>query len=161
MTIAIKLPPFPFETTSGPMTFSDISADYALLYFYPKDNTSGCTQEATDFRDSFNDFTQANCTILGVSRDSIASHHKFIEQHALPFTLISDPDEAICNHFDVMAMKNMYGKRYRGIERSTFLFNKAGTLIAEWRKVKVTGHINEILTTLHTTQKDQAASSST
>ena len=117
----LQLPEYDFDTTNGSMCFSDHKGSNIVLYFYPKDNTSGCTQESVDFKEYHNEFQKQNCVILGISRDSIKSHQKFIDKYELPFTLISDPDEQICTHFDVMKLKNMYGKQYRGIERSTFL----------------------------------------
>lgn len=119
-----------------------------LLYFYPKDNTAGCTQEAQDFRDNFDQFTIANTVIFGVSRDSLKAHENFKAKQNLPFELISDTDETLCQLFDVLKMKNMYGKQVIGIERSTFLINTDGVLIHEWRKVKVAGHCTSVLKTI-------------
>ena len=116
-----------------------------VLYFYPKDRTPGCTLEGEDFGDYFNQFEKLNTVILGVSRDSIASHERFKQKLALPFELLSDADEKLCNLFDVLKDKNMYGKMVKGIERSTFLIDKKGVLRHEWRKVKVPGHIEEVL----------------
>jgi len=116
-----------------------------VLYFYPKDHTPGCTTESQDFRDLYADFLAVNCQIVGVSRDSLKSHASFREKQSLPFALISDADEALCTLFDVIKMKNMYGKQVRGIERSTFLIAPDGTLAAEWRKVKVAGHAAAVL----------------
>ena len=144
----LNLPKFKFETTEGCMSFTDFKGQNIVLYFYPKDNTSGCTQESKDFRDLAAKFKKANTVILGISRDSIDSHHKFIEKLDLPFILISDPAETICTHFNVMTMKSMYGKKYRGIERSTFLINEKGKIIQEWRKVKVPKHAEAVLEAL-------------
>jgi thioredoxin-dependent peroxiredoxin len=116
-----------------------------VLYFYPKDSTPGCTTEGQDFRDNYRKFTSRKTVILGVSRDSLKSHENFRSKQEFPFDLISDPDEALCNLMDVMKMKNMYGKKVRGIERSTFLIDKNGILRNEWRKVKVKGHVEEVL----------------
>jgi len=116
-----------------------------VLYFYPKDSTPGCTTEGQDFRDNYRKFTSRKTVILGVSRDSLKSHENFRSKQEFPFDLISDPDEALCNLMDVMKMKNMYGKKVRGIERSTFLIDKDGILRNEWRKVKVKGHVEEVL----------------
>ena len=113
--------------------------------FYPKDNTPGCTQEGEDFRDLYKEFKKLKTEIYGVSRDSLKSHEGFKEKYKYPFELISDPEEKLCNLFDVIKEKNMYGKKYMGIERSTFLINKEGKLSAEWRKVKVKGHAAEVL----------------
>lgn len=116
-----------------------------ILYFYPKDNTPGCTTESMEFRDLHNQFKQTNTEIFGISRDSLRSHEGFKSKLALPFELISDPDELICTLFDVMKIKNMYGKKARGIERSTFLIDDAGRLVKEWRGVKVPGHVEATL----------------
>ena len=124
---------------------SDYKVKKIALYFYPKDNTSGCTSEALSFRDHLAEFDKANAVILGVSKDSLKSHQKFREQHLLPFDLIIDENAALCNLFDVIKEKSMYGKKYMGIERSTFVIDKEGVLIKEWRKVKVPGHVEEVL----------------
>ena len=116
-----------------------------ILYFYPKDNTPGCTQEGRDFRDHFEQFKELNTVIFGVSRDSIRVHENFKEKQEFPFDLLSDQDENLCKLFDVIKMKNMYGKQVRGIERSTFLIDKHSKLAHEWRKVKVKTHIEEVL----------------
>ena len=116
-----------------------------VIYFYPKDNTPGCTQEGEDFRDLYKEFKKLKTEIYGVSRDSLKSHEGFKENYEYPFELISDPEEKLCNLFNVIKEKNMYGKKYMGIERSTFLINKEGKLSAEWRKVKVKGHAAEVL----------------
>ena len=116
-----------------------------VIYFYPKDNTPGCTKEGEDFRDQFEEFSSNNAIIVGVSRDSVKSHDKFICKFNFPFDLIADEDETVCQLFDVIKEKNMYGRKYMGIERSTFLIDTNGTLINEWRKVKVKDHVNEVL----------------
>jgi len=116
-----------------------------VIYFYPKDNTPGCTKEGEDFRDQFESFSSNNAIIVGVSRDSVKSHDKFICKYNFPFDLIADDDETVCQLFDVIKEKNMYGRKYMGIERSTFLIDTNGTLINEWRKVKVKGHVDEVL----------------
>ena len=126
-------------------SLSDYKGKNIVLYFYPKDNTAGCTTEACDFRDNIQNFHDLNAIILGVSRDSLASHDKFITKLSLPFVLLSDPDEVACNLYDVIKEKNMYGKKYMGVERSTFLINKEGILIEEFRKVRVKGHIEKVL----------------
>ncbi|MFJ7566661.1 peroxiredoxin [Herminiimonas sp. NPDC097707] len=132
---------------TGNQTFqlSDYKGKRIVLYFYPKDNTPGCTTEGIQFRELYSQFQAANAEIFGVSRDSIRSHEGFKEKLALPFELISDPDETLCTMFDVMKMKNMYGKKVRGIERSTFIIDESGKLVKEWRGVKVPGHIDEVL----------------
>jgi|TARA_B100001094_G_scaffold333471_1_gene413159 peroxiredoxin Q/BCP len=130
------------ETT---VSSSDLLGKNYIIYFYPKDNTPGCTQEGEDFRDSYKDFKKIKIEIFGVSRESIKSHEGFKEKFNYPFELISDPDEKLCELFDVIKEKSMYGKKYMGIERSTFLVNKEGKLVEEWRKVKVPGHVTEVL----------------
>lgn len=129
--------------------FSDYKGQNIVIYFYPKDNTPGCTKEGEDFRDYFEDFKKNNTIILGVSRDSVASHDKFTCKYNFPFKLISDEDEKVCKLFDVIKEKNMYGRKYMGIERSTFLINNKGTLVNEWRKVKVKGHVEQVLGALN------------
>lgn len=116
-----------------------------ILYFYPKDNTPGCTTESIAFRELHSEFQQKNTEIFGISRDSIRSHEGFKAKLDLPFDLISDPEEALCSLFRVMKMKNMYGKTVRGIERSTFVIDAKGILVKEWRGVKVAGHVDEVL----------------
>lgn len=113
--------------------------------FYPKDSTPGCTTEGQDFRDAYAQFQAADTEIFGVSRDSLKSHENFKAKQSFPFELLSDQDEAICNLFDVIKLKNMYGKQVQGIERSTFLIDKQGTLRHEWRKVSVKGHVEAVL----------------
>ncbi len=120
-------------------------ARYTVLYFYPKDNTPGCTTESIAFRDLHNDFAAAGTEIYGLSRDSLRSHENFKAKLDLPFELISDPEETVCLAFDVMKMKNMYGKKVRGIERSTFVIDAQGRLVKEWRGVKVPNHAEEVL----------------
>ena len=116
-----------------------------VIYFYPRDSTPGCTQEGQDFRDNMAAFTERNTVILGVSRDSMKSHEKFKSNQSFPFDLLSDQAEVLCKLFDVIKEKNMYGRKVMGIERSTFLLDETGTLRSEWRKVKVKGHVNEVL----------------
>jgi peroxiredoxin Q/BCP len=142
----MTVPDFSVAMTSD-RTFqlSDYKGKKIVLYFYPKDNTPGCTTEGIQFRELYPEFQQANAEIFGASRDSIRSHEGFKAKLEMPFELISDPDEAVCNLFDVMKMKNMYGKKVRGIERSTFIIDESGKLVKEWRGVKVPGHIDEVL----------------
>ena len=116
-----------------------------VIYFYPKDATPGCTTEGQNFRDLYAKFRRQNAVIFGVSRDSIASHEKFREKQKFPFDLISDPDEKICKQFDVIREKTLYGRKFMGVERSTFLIDENGKLRQEWRKVKVKGHADEVL----------------
>lgn len=123
----------------------DLRGKNVVIYFYPKDSTPGCTTEGRDFSALHDKFKRANTEIFGVSRDSIASHEKFKAQQGFPFELIADTDETLCKLFDVIKEKNMYGKKVQGIERSTFLIDKEGVLRKEWRKVKVPGHVEEVL----------------
>jgi len=135
-----------FSTTENPHTsFADFKGKIIVLYFYPKDNTPGCTIEAKDFRDLYTKFLAADAVILGVSRDSLASHEKFKTDCELPFPLISDDKEELCHYFDVIKEKNMYGKKVMGVDRSTFLIDREGVLRQEWRNVKVPGHVQEVL----------------
>jgi len=127
------------------LQLSDYRGKKVILYFYPRDNTSGCAQEGRDFRDNIDTFNTLNCVILGVSRDSVRVHEGFKTKQEFPFDLLSDKEETLCDLFDVIKMKNMYGKQVRGIERSTFLINEEGVLIKEWRKVKVKIHVDEVL----------------
>ena len=147
-TISINSPVPNFEADStGGISFklSDYLGKKIILYFYPRDNTPGCTQEGKDFRDNIDQFNELNTVIFGISRDSVKVHEGFKEKQAFVFELLSDKEEKLCQLFDVIKMKNMYGKQVRGIERSTFLINEEGILIYEWRKVKVKTHIEEVL----------------
>ena len=126
----------------------DYRGKKVILYFYPKDNTPGCTTEACDFRDNINKINNLNAIVLGISKDNLNSHNKFIEKFNLPFTLLSDEEKVVCELYDVIKEKNMYGKKVLGIERSTFIINEEGILIKEFRKVKVKGHIEEVLNEL-------------
>jgi peroxiredoxin Q/BCP len=141
-----KVPPFSLPATSEQnISLSDLKGMNVVLYFYPKDSTPGCTREGQDFRDNYNKFKRQNTVILGVSRDSIKSHENFKAKQGFQFELLSDKDEDLCKLFEVIKMKNMYGKKLRGIERSTFLIDSNGKLKQEWRKVKVDGHVDEVL----------------
>jgi peroxiredoxin Q/BCP len=142
---------------TGEQTISlkSLKGQNVVLYFYPKDSTPGCTREGQDFRDNLAKFKRQDTVILGVSRDSIRSHENFKEKQKFKFDLLSDADEKLCKQFDVIKMKNMYGKKVRGIERSTFLIDKAGKLRQEWRKVKVDGHVDEVLTAVKALNKEQ------
>ena len=122
-----------------------LKGKHVVLYFYPKDSTPGCTTEAQQFRDLYAEFLAAGCSVLGVSRDSLRSHENFKAKLEMPFELISDADEAVCNIFDTIKMKKMYGKDVRGIERSTFLIDSKGVLRKEWRGVKVPNHVDDVL----------------
>lgn len=145
ISIDKKVPRFSVETTAGTLSDGDLAGHTTVLYFYPKDNTPGCTLEGQEFRDLHGEFQRANTRIYGVSRDSLRSHEGFCEKQGFPFALISDPDEKLCNLFDVIREKNLYGKKVRGIERSTFLIDNQGVVRQEWRKVKPQGHAAEVL----------------
>lgn len=132
-------------TGGGTLALSQLRGKVVVLYFYPKDNTPGCTQEGQDFRDQYPAFEAIGAQVLGVSRDSLKSHDNFRAKFGFPFPLLSDTDETACQAYDVIKMKNMYGKQVRGIERSTFLIDREGVLRREWRKVKVQGHAAEVL----------------
>ena len=144
--VNLKVPDFELPAT-GNRTFR-LSAERGhplVLYFYPKDNTPGCTTEGQQFRDLYPEFQKLSCDIYGISRDSIRSHEGFKAKMSFPFDLLSDEDEAVCGMFGVIKMKNMYGRQVRGIERSTFAIDADGTLRREWRPVKVPGHAQEVL----------------
>ena len=148
MTVEVgkKVPAFKLPATDEQtISLSSLKGKNIVLYFYPRDSTPGCTTEGQDFRDSIAKFKRQNCVILGVSRDTLASHEKFKEKQKFPFDLLSDSEEELCNLFDVIKLKNMYGKKHLGIERSTFIINDKGVLKQEWRKVKVKGHVDEVL----------------
>ncbi len=132
---------------TGAKLFSldELQDSHLVLYFYPKDHTPGCTREGQDFRDAYNKFIKAGSTILGVSRDSIRTHENFRTKQSFPFDLLSDADEKLCDQFDVIKEKNLYGRKYMGIVRSTFVIDSSGILRFEWRKVKVPGHVDEVL----------------
>ena len=136
---------FTAAASGGPFKLSAHKGKPVVLYFYPKDNTPGCTTESQDFRDLHNELTKAGAVVFGISRDSVKSHDGFREKQELPFHLISDTDEKVCSQFGVMKMKNMYGKQVRGIERSTFVIGRDGNLAKEWRGVKVPGHAQAVL----------------
>ena len=133
------------STGGGNFKLSDQRGKKLVVYFYPKDNTPGCTLEGAGFRDRYRDFTRAGAEVVGVSRDSIKSHEGFKAKMKFPFALLSDTEEAVCTLFGVMKMKNMYGKKVRGIERSTFVLDGEGAIAREWRGVKVPGHVEEVL----------------
>ncbi len=138
--------------STGGATFklSEHKGNKLVLYFYPKDNTPGCTTQGMGFRDHFKDFRKSGCEIFGISRDSVKSHEGFKTKLGLPFELLSDADEAACAQFDSIKMKNMYGKKVRGIVRSTFVIDPKGVLVREWRGVKVPGHVEEVLSFVKT-----------
>lgn len=133
---------------AGRLKLADLKGQWTILYFYPKDSTPGCTSEACAFRDTLPDFSDADAAVIGVSRDSLKSHARFGEKQALNFILLSDPDEALCRAFDVIQLRNLYGRESPGVERSTFIIDPDGNIARAWRKVKVDGHVAEVLETL-------------
>ncbi|HYB64537.1 MAG TPA: peroxiredoxin [Steroidobacteraceae bacterium] len=141
-----KVPAFSLPTTGGgTWSLKEAAGRKLVIYFYPRDMTSGCTREAQDFRDLYGAFARAGVEVVGVSRDSVASHEKFAAKEALPFPLLADTDEKVCRLFDVIKPKSLYGRKYLGVERSTFLLDGSGRLRQEWRKVKVPGHAEAVL----------------
>ena len=149
VSIGKIVPAFSLPATGDKtIKLSALKGKNIVLYFYPKDSTPGCTIEGQNFRDNIGKFNAHNTIILGISRDKLSSHEKFKQQQCFPFDLLSDEDETLCNLFDVIKEKNMYGKKLLGIERSTFLIDEKGVLCKEWRKVKVKNHVNEILEAL-------------
>ena len=132
-------------TSNQTISLASLKGKKVVLYFYPRDATPGCTTESQNFRDMFDDFTQAGAVILGISQDSVESHEKFKAKQKMPFELLSDEAGDVCNAYDVIRLKKMYGKEFEGIERSTFLIDEKGVLRAQWRKVKVPGHVDEVL----------------
>ena len=151
VTIGKAVPDFEVPATGDKsIKLSALKGKNIVLYFYPKDNTPGCTREGQDFRDNLGKFKRQNTLVFGVSRDSLKSHENFKEKQCFPFELLSDTDEKLCKLFDVIKQKNMYGKKVMGIERSTFLIDDKGVLQKEWRGVKVDGHVNDVLNTVKT-----------
>jgi peroxiredoxin Q/BCP len=147
-TVALdrKVPDFSLPASGGkPWKLSALSGRNVVIYFYPRDNTSGCTQEGIDFRDLYPQFRKAKTEVVGVSTDTLASHEKFASKYEFPFQLLSDESQKACQLFDVIKEKSMYGRKFMGVERSTFLVDSKGVLRREWRKVKVTGHAVEVL----------------
>jgi peroxiredoxin Q/BCP len=145
LSIGEKIPALELQATDGVFNFKNHSGKKLVLYFYPKDATPGCTLEGHEFSKLKNQFKKMNTVVYGVSRDSLASHEKFKEKQCYTVDLISDPDEVLCKTFDVIKIKNMYGKKMLGIERSTFLIGEKGELVKEWRKVKAEGHAQAVL----------------
>ena len=144
--IGKKAPNFKLNSTSGKIVeLSKLKSKYIVLYFYPKDDTPGCTKEACGFRDAFPDFSALNATIVGVSKDTVTKHDKFKAKYELPFHLASDEDGSLCEAYGTWVEKSMYGKKYMGIERATFLIDASGVIQGIWRKVKVNGHVEEVL----------------
>ena len=148
MPVAIDQPVSDFQipaTGKKTVTLSELKGKQVVIYFYPKDSTPGCTTEGQGFRDHYAEFQAANTEVFGVSRDSLKSHENFKAKQAFPFDLLSDKDEALCQLFDVIKLKKLYGKEYMGVDRSTFLIDKDGVLRHEWRGVKVPGHVEAVL----------------
>ena len=146
VSVGKKIPDFTLPATGEQdISLSDYKGKNVVIYFYPKDSTPGCTTEGQDFRDLINTFKRCKTVILGISRDSIKSHENFKAKQDFPFELLSDADETACKLFDVIKEKNMYGRKVMGIERSTFLIDEKGILKKEWRKVKVKGHVDDVL----------------
>lgn len=155
VSLANKVPDFRLPATGGGgFRLAGHKGSLLVLYFYPKDSTPGCTLEGQDFRDQYARFKRHNALIFGISRDSLAAHERFKTKQDFPFELLSDSDEKVCRLFDVIKEKNLYGKKVIGIERSTFLIDAVGVLRAEWRKVKVPGHVEEVLAAVKTLGKD-------
>lgn len=146
VTIGKKVKNFSCTATGDKnISLKELAGKKVVLYFYPKDSTPGCTTEGQNFRDAKAKFTRQNTIVFGVSRDSMKRHENFKEKQAFNFDLLSDEDEALCKQFDVIKLKKLYGKEYMGIDRSTFLIGEDGTLLEEWRGVKVKGHVDEVL----------------
>jgi peroxiredoxin Q/BCP len=140
-----KAPSFTLDGTAGKWSLADASGARLVIYFYPRDNTPGCTQEGESFTALHKEFAKAKTTIVGISADSVESHEKFKKKMAFPFELLSDPERRVCTLYDVIQEKSMYGKKFLGIERSTFLIDEKGVLRQQWRKVKVNGHAEAVL----------------
>ena len=140
-----KAPTFTLAGTAGEWSLKDGAGKAVVLYFYPRDNTPGCTTEGANFAASYAKFRKANAVVLGISADSAESHEKFKAKMGFPFDLLSDPDREVCKLYDVIQEKSMYGRKFLGIERSTFLIDGKGVLREQWRKVKVTGHVDAVL----------------
>lgn len=156
--IGQPVPPFTTVSTQGDITLDSLKGRKTVLYFYPKDSTPGCTTQAQAFRDHHEEFLAAGARIVGVSRDSLRSHENFVAKQGLPFPLISDSDETLCQLFGVIKMKNMYGKQVRGIERSTFLISDEGVLLREWRGLRVPGHVEAVLQAVREQESASTAS---
>lgn len=152
VTLGQPIPEFSAQSIVGVIDSKSFKGRYTVLYFYPKDNTSGCTMEGRDFSALYEKFKTLNAEVIGVSRDSIKSHTNFCNKQGFPFALISDSEEELCKAFDVIKLKKLYGREYMGIERSTFVIDPEGTIRGEWRKVKVAGHAQVVLEFLESIQ---------
>ena len=145
-----KAPPFTLEGTAGEWSLKDAAPLIVVVYFYPRDNTPGCTQEGVDFAALYAEFKKSKAQVFGISPDTVAAHEKFKVKMSFPFELLSDPEQRVCKLYDVIREKSMYGKKYLGVERSTFLIDSAGVLRHVWRKVKVKGHAEAVLAAVRT-----------
>jgi peroxiredoxin Q/BCP len=145
IAVGKKAPAFTLEGTAGKWSLAQAAGSSVVLYFYPRDNTPGCTQEGQSFTEAFSQFKKLKASIFGISPDSVSSHEKFKSKMGFPFELLSDADQTVCKLYDVIQEKSMYGKKYMGVERSTFLIDANSVLRAEWRKVKVNGHAEAVL----------------
>lgn len=158
LNIGDKAPDFTLPSSGGgTISLSSLQGQPVVLYFYPKDATSGCTREACDFRDNLSVFNKIGAKIIGISRDSVASHDKFIKKESLNFPLVSDEDGSACSKYGVWVEKSMYGRKYMGIERATFLIDAQGRIAAMWHKVSVPGHVDAIIEALQALDSKQAA----
>ena len=164
VTLGHPVPDFTAQATNNTtVKLSDLAGQKFILFFYPKDNTPGCTSEGQAFRDLYQQFADADTLVFGVSKDSLKSHENFRKKHEFPFELISDPDEELCKLFDVIKLKSMYGNEYMGIERSTFLIDSNGILQHEWRKVRIKNHVEDVLQAcqmVESEMQDEAADTS-
>jgi len=145
ITVGKKAPPFALEGTGGKWSLHDAAGGHVVIYFYPRDNTPGCTQEGESFANQYAQFKKLKTLIIGISPDTVQAHEKFKKKMSFPFELLSDPDQEVCKLYDVIQEKSMYGKKYMGVERSTFLIDAKGILRQEWRKVKLNGHAEAVL----------------
>lgn len=145
LTVGDKMPAFRGATSDGPLSSDMLNGSWAVLYFYPKDDTPGCTIEACAFRDNLPKFKRLDARVFGISRDSVKAHAKFAKKYELPFTLIADEDGSICTAFDTWGEKTLFGKKYMGIERATFLIDAQGIIRHIWRKVNVPGHVEDVM----------------
>lgn len=153
LEVSKSAPTFTLESDEGEISLADLTGQNVVLYFYPKDDTPGCTIEAQDFTKKIKEFEKLNCVILGISKDDVKSHCKFVEKYNLAFNLLSDVDGEVCDKYGVIKEKSMFGKKYFGIDRSTFLIDKYGNIAQIWRSVKVNGHVEEVLKTLSKLEK--------
>jgi len=157
LEIGSKAPDFKAQTDGkGTLQLSDLKGQNVILYFYPKDDTPGCTKESCEFRDALPDFSKVNAVILGVSKDSVQKHDKFKSKYDLPFTLISDEDGTVCEAYGTWLEKINFGKKYMGIERTTYLIDETGTIRNIWRKVKVKGHVDSVLAEVQNLEQEAA-----